>query len=120
MGDAGRPGGGHRGLMLLQAPVALEVEVAGRDDQHAVGALESMFQRGLVVEVGCPDGDAERREIGEAFGIARGGDDARRRNLLRVEQMAQDAAAKLAGGAGDEKGFAHGVILMLCRSGECS
>jgi hypothetical protein len=38
---------------------------------------------------------------------------------MRVQEIADDAAAKLAGGAGDKKGFGHREILILRRCGGC-
>ena len=103
--------------MLLQAPVALQIELAGRDDQHPVGAFERVLERCRIVEVGWPDGDAAGREVGEVFGIARGGNDVRRRDFLRIEQMVDHGAAEMAGSAGDEEGFGHGRFLKIVPKG---
>ncbi len=93
--DAGILRGGNDGGVLRGALT----DLAGRDEQQLVHALEGRFERDGLGVVGLPDLHPQDGEVGGFFRAAHGGHDLGGGN--RVEQLPDDEAAELAGGAGD-------------------
>ena len=96
-------------LSRVPAPSSASVETM----RSVPTPSNAVRQGGRVVEIDRADGDAARREVGEFCRIARAGDDARRRDLLAVEQMGDDEAAEMPGRAGDEDCVGQGDGFLL-------
>jgi len=100
--------GGCNGGAVLCKPLARGAEFVGGDDQEPVDCGKRGLEGGPVVEIDATCFDAEGRQVGEPGGVAAAGDDVRGAQLPAFDQMLDDEAAEMAGGAGDED-LAHGL-----------
>lgn len=101
---------GRDRVFMLREAHAGAIQRVGADQEQAPRAGEGRGERVGPFEIRLAHGDAERGQVGERRRFARGGDDLARRHLQRLQQMIQDAAAEMAGGAGHEDGTRNETV----------